>query len=102
MQNIKGILKSTNDEKDIFNNPAPFNEDHIWPKSRSGTNAKINKLKLSKISNADKKDLTSGEVNGFRFAIERATTKKDKNGNQTIYGILYIEKKGDWYKVTNG
>ena len=102
MQNIEGTLKSINGNKDVFGNTAPFNSDHIWPKSKGGTDAKINKLKLSKKSNDEKKDKTKGTINEIRFSVEKQTTPVDSSGNQTIYGVLYVKKNEKWYEVVNG
>lgn len=102
MQNIKGNLKSINGSVDVFENNSPFNTDHVWPESKGGTNTDLNKLKLSQTTNDDKKDLTTGEINGFRFSVEKSITKKNDNGEQSVYGTLYIKKENSWYKVVNG
>lgn len=102
MQGVTKTKKSFTGNKDIFNNTIPFNEDHIWPKSKGGTNAKVNLLKLSKKSNDAKKNLTSGTINGIRFSIEKKMTKQDEAGNQTTYGIMYVLVGKEWFKVVNG
>ena len=102
MQNIAGKLKSINGNKDVFENTSPFNIDHVWPKSKGGTDAKINKLKLSKKSNDEKKDKTRGMINNIRYSVEKKTTPIDSSGEQTMFGTLYVLKNDEWYEVVNG
>ena len=97
MQTTKTIQSwNKRTSKDCFGNGNPTTVDHIWPTASDGAAAKDNTLTLSKASNEEKANKTSGKINGIRFSI---TKKSIKNGK--IYGRMVIQKQkgGEWYLV---
>ncbi len=56
---------------DVFGNRCLFFvKDHIYPKSKGGSNWKENEQLLCPLSNQEKSDKMRGSINGLRFSIE--------------------------------
>ena len=97
IQKVKSWNNSTN--LDCFGNGNPNDSDHIYPESLGGSNKKINKQKLSIISNAEKKNKTKGKIGSeWRFAI-----LKQIKGD-VVFGVMFIRNKNwpqnHWQEVT--
>lgn len=76
-------------KRDIFNNEcAEFEEDHIFPLSKNGSNRKENILLMCPASNREKADKTKGTINGKRFYVKHAGRDAQ---NKIIGQLTYYE-----------
>ena len=85
---------------DCFENGNPKTIDHIWPKSKGGSNGKINQMHISLVTNQLMGDKTKGRIGQYRWSKVKAVTK-----DKTVYGILRIrhdseQEKTKWITIT--
>ena len=83
--------------KCIFGFTGEATTDHIWPKSRNGSNLIDNKQTLSREANLLKADNIKGRINEVRFTTHMH--REDEYGK--VVGQMYVTFDGgsDWYEV---
>lgn len=81
----------------IFGLTGEATTDHVWPKSRNGSNVVENKQTLSRESNLLKGNDIKGTINDVRFTTHMFS--EDEYGK--VVGQMYVTFDGgiDWYEV---
>ncbi|MCK5867769.1 MAG: hypothetical protein KAG14_05155 [Mycoplasmataceae bacterium] len=96
---IVGEMNSFNSDTNecIFGFIGEPTTDHIWPKSRNGSNVVDNKQTLSREANLLKANDIKGTINEVRYTTHMHT--EDEYGK--VVGQMYVTFNGgiDWYKV---